>query len=111
MGLFTRLFDHEYKELKKFESLADKIVALDEDYQKLSDEELKNKTEEFKKRLANGETLEPKYKDHALIDTKYYKNCRECHIEPDWLLVYKYNNDEIILYLVETGSHSDLFNM
>ena len=35
MGLFTRLFDHEYKELKKFESLADKIVALDEDYQKL----------------------------------------------------------------------------
>ena len=58
MGLFTRLFDHEYKELKKFESLADKIVALDEDYQKLSDEELKNKTEEFKKRLTNGETLE-----------------------------------------------------
>ena len=58
MGLFTRLFDHEYKELKKFESLADKIVALDEDYQKLSDEELKNKTEEFKKRLAKGETLE-----------------------------------------------------
>ena len=58
MGIFTRLFDHEYKELKKFESLADKIVALDEEYQKLSDEELKNKTEEFKKRLANGETLE-----------------------------------------------------
>ena len=58
MGLFTRLFDHEYKELKKFKSLADKIVALDEDYQNLSDEELKNKTEEFKKRLANGETLE-----------------------------------------------------
>ena len=58
MGLFTRLFDHEYKELKKFEYLADKIVALEEDYQKLSDEELKNKTEEFKKRLTNGETLE-----------------------------------------------------
>jgi len=55
--------------------------------------------------------LEPKYKDHALIDNKYYKNCRECHIEPDWLLVYKYNNNEIILYLVGTGSHSDLFNM
>ena len=63
------------------------------------------------KKLANGETLETKYKDHALNDTKYYKNCRECHIEPDWLLVYKYNNNEIILYLVETGSHSDLFNM
>ena len=63
------------------------------------------------KKLANGEILETKYKDHALNDTKYYKNCRECHIEPDWLLVYKYNNNEIILYLVETGSHLDLFNM
>lgn len=63
------------------------------------------------KKLANGETLESKYKNHALNDTKYYRNCRECHIEPDWLLVYKYHNNEIILYLVETGSHSDLFNM
>ncbi len=63
------------------------------------------------KKLANGETLETKYKDHALNDTKYYKNCRECHVEPDWLLIYKYENDIIILYLVETGSHADLFNM
>ncbi len=63
------------------------------------------------KMLANGEKLDLKYKDHLLNDTKYYKNCHECHIEPDWLLVYKYNNDKIILYLVETGSHSDLFNM
>lgn len=63
------------------------------------------------KKLANREMLEAKYKDHALNDTKYYRNCRECHIEPDWLLVYKYDNDKIILYLVETGSHTDLFNM
>ena len=63
------------------------------------------------KKLANGEELESKYRDHALSDNKYYRNCRECHIEPDWLLVYKYNNDQLILYLVETGSHSDLFNM
>lgn len=63
------------------------------------------------KKLANGEILEVKYKDHTLNDTKYYRNCRECHIEPDWLLVYKYDNDKIILYLVETGSHADLFNM
>ena len=61
------------------------------------------------KKLANGENLDSKYKDHLLIDTKFYKNCRECHIEPDWLLIYKYNNNELILYLVETGSHSDLF--
>lgn len=54
--------------------------------------------------------LDLKYKDHLLNDNKYYKNCRECHIEPDWILVYKYNENELILFLVETGSHSDLFN-
>ena len=59
--------------------------------------------------LSEGESLNPKYKDHALSNNKKYTNCRECHIEPDWLLVYKYNNDELILLLVETGSHSDLF--
>ena len=58
MNIFKKLFDHEYKELKKFEALADKVEALDNDYQKLSDEELKAKTEEFKKRLNNGETLD-----------------------------------------------------
>lgn len=63
------------------------------------------------KKLANGEILEAKYKDHILNDTKYYRKCRECHIEPDWLLIYKHDNDRIILYLIETGSHADLFNM
>ncbi len=62
-------------------------------------------------KLANGEELEPKYKNHSLNDTKYYKGCSECHIEPDWLLIYKIVNDELILYLIETGSHSELFNM
>lgn len=61
--------------------------------------------------LAKGQQLDQKYKDHALNDNKYYRGCRECHIEPNWLLVYKIINDELILYLVETGSHSDLFNM
>lgn len=63
------------------------------------------------KKLANCERLELKYKDHALKDTNNYKDCRECHIEPDWLLVYKIKNNELILYLIETGSHADLFNM
>jgi len=61
--------------------------------------------------IASGEQLDKKYKDHNLNDNKYYRGCRECHIESDWLLVYKIVNDELILYLVETGSHSDLFNM
>ena len=70
-----------------------------------------SKMEEVIEILASGEKLDKKYKDHNLSDNKYYKGCRECHIEADWLLVYKIINDELILYLVETGSHSDLFNM
>ena len=59
--------------------------------------------------LQNGAFLPEKYLDHPLQPSKDFKNCRELHIEPDWLLVYKYSNDNIILYLVRTGSHSDLF--
>ena len=57
--------------------------------------------------LAEGKTLEPKYKDHAL--TGNYKGYRECHIQPDWLLIYQYDNNELYLYLARTGTHSDLF--
>ena len=59
--------------------------------------------------LQNGESIPEKYRDHPLQPSKDFKNCRELHIEPDWLLVYKYSNDNLILYLVITGSHSDLF--
>lgn len=58
MKLFKKLFDHEYKELKKFESLAEQVLDLEDEYSELSDEELKSKTEEFKERLKDGETLE-----------------------------------------------------
>ena len=58
MGLLQKLFDHEYKELKRFEKIADQIDAKDSEMQKLSDKELAHKTEEFKERLANGETLD-----------------------------------------------------
>ena len=61
--------------------------------------------------LACGKELDSKYNDHILNDSKYYKSCRECHIEPNWLLIYKVVDDELILYLVDTGSHSDLFDM
>jgi mRNA interferase YafQ len=56
-------------------------------------------------RLIEEEVLEEKYRDHALIGS--YKGRRECHIEPDWLLVYKLQDDEIIFE--RTGTHSDLF--
>ena len=58
MNLLKRLFDHEYKELKRFSEIADKIDALDEEYAKLSDYELKSKTDEFRNRLKSGETLD-----------------------------------------------------
>ena len=55
--------------------------------------------------LAVGKELEAKYKDHYLVGQ--YKGSRECHLEPDWLLIYELTEDEFIL--VRTGSHSDLF--
>ena len=58
MGLFRKLVDHEYKELERFKKIADKIEALGDEWSKLSDDELKAKTDEFRKRLASGETLD-----------------------------------------------------
>lgn len=57
--------------------------------------------------LANGEVLDLKFRDHDLIGD--YKGCRECHIEPDWLLVYEVINDVLVLMLYRLGSHSELF--
>ena len=48
-------------------------------------------------------------RDHALQNSKAYKGMRECHIEPDWLLIYKTEKDMLILKLIRTGTHSDLF--
>lgn len=59
-------------------------------------------------KIANNIKLEDKYRDHAL--TGNYIGFRECHIQPDWLLIYRIENDELILFLSRTGSHSDLFN-
>ncbi len=59
--------------------------------------------------LANGLAIPEKYKDHPLQNSKNFMNCRELYIKPDWLLVYKYSNDYLILYLIRMGSHSDLF--
>lgn len=68
-----------------------------------------NKLYEIIEKLSNGEEPEPKYKNHRLINDKTFKDCNECHIEPDWLLVYKIQDCELILLLFATGSHSDLF--
>ena len=57
--------------------------------------------------LARKENLDSKFRDHGL--TGYYRGFRECHIEPDWLLVYRTNEEELELFLFRTGSHADLF--
>mgnify|MGYP000993410173 CR=1 FL=1 len=57
--------------------------------------------------LRQGQTLDIKYRDHAL--TGNYEGYRECHIKPDWLLIYTISNEKLILTATRTGSHSDLF--
>ena len=62
---------------------------------------------EVLRNLAAGEALPEKNRDHALSGS--FAGCRECHITPDWLLIYEIEQDMLILYLMRTGSHSDLF--
>ena len=62
---------------------------------------------EIIKKIAAGERLSEKNKDHLLSGD--YIGCRECHVAPDWLLIYEIVEDTLILYLTRTGTHSDLF--
>ena len=84
----TNVFKRDYKRAKK--------RGLD--LQKLKDVVTK---------LANGETLPPANKDHAL--TGNWIHHRECHIAPDWLLIYQIHENVLVLELTRTGTHSDLF--
>lgn len=63
--------------------------------------------EEVLDKLLAGETLDEKYRDHALVGN--YIGFRECHIQPDWLLTYSIENDKLILTASRTGTHADLF--
>ena len=65
-----------------------------------------NKLGYIVEKLAHKEVLEEKFRDHGL--TGLYKGFRECHIEPDWLLIYRYIEGVLVLSLSRTGSHSDL---
>lgn len=87
---YTSYFKKSFKKIKKQGKNVDKIIfAIN--------------------KLANNEELDYKFHNHNLINDKYYKNCWECHIEPDWLLIYRYDYDNLILLLIDTGSHSELF--
>jgi len=82
----TSQFKHDMNRMKKRGKNIDKLV-------------------EVLQTLANGEELEFSLQDHVLIGQ--YKGSRECHIEPNWLLIYELTKNELIL--IRTGSHSDLF--
>lgn len=60
-------------------------------------------------KIQHGIKLDEKYRDHGLSGK--YKGFRECHIQPDWLLIYLIEEDILTLTLVDTGTHADLFNM
>ncbi len=66
-----------------------------------------NLMDEIVTKLANGEQLPAKNRDHEL--TGKYAGIRECHITPDWLLVYEKDEENLYLFLTRTGTHSDLF--
>lgn len=66
-----------------------------------------SKIENILNQLLNEETLDIRYRDHALVGN--YQGFRECHIEPDWLLIYAIDKGKLILTASRTGSHSDLF--
>ena len=85
---FTNQFKKDLKQSKKQGKDTEKLFAIIE-------------------KLAMGEHLEAKYRDHTLSGN--YKGCRECHIEPDWLLIYEIVNSTLVLVLFRTGSHSELF--
>ena len=83
---YTTQFKKDYKRIKKQNKDLSKLRTVIE-------------------KLADGQLLEPKYHDHQLSGN--WKGHRDCHIEPDWILIYRISVDD--LYLERTGSHSDLF--
>ncbi len=66
-----------------------------------------SKLNEIIKLLVSGQDLPAKNRDHNLINN--YKGCSECHITPDWLLIYRRDDDLQLISLIRTGTHSDLF--
>ena len=84
---------------KRFRKSLKKMLRRGKDINKINDVILK---------LANGETLDPMYKDHALSGD--LEGLRDCHIENDWVLLYFYTTTgELVLTLSDTGTHADLF--
>lgn len=88
---------------KRFKKSLKKITKQDKDIDILLD---------VIDKLAYKQELDASYNNHKLKDDKYYKDCWECHLgsrKSDWLLIYQYDDDKLIILMVDTGSHSELF--
>ncbi len=92
---------YNVKYSKEFKKSFKKIIKQGKDIEKLFD---------VIELLSLKQPLDSRYKDHPLYDDNRFRGCRDCHIEPDWILVYKYLDNEIILLLVNTGSHSEVLD-
>lgn len=88
----------KFKTTNQFEKDYKKISKRGKDF---------NRLHTIMQKLINEEGLEPKHRDHALLGN--FKNRRECHIEPDWLLVYKVDRKQKTIIFERTGSHSYIF--
>ena len=84
--IYTTQFKKDFKKIKKQQKNISKLTVLIE-------------------KLLGQEKLEPKYEDHSLSGK--YRSHRDCHIEPNWILIYRITKNELVLE--RTGSHSDLF--
>lgn len=93
-------FKYEVQYTSQFKKNFKKVLRQGKDEKKFID---------VLEKIANGEKLDLKYRNHSLMDDKLYKGCYECHINPDWFLVYRIVQDKLILLLVYVGSHSELF--
>ena len=85
----------------------DYTTRFKKDYRKLINQSVIDEVDTVIEKLLNGSPLEKKYKDHALSGS--YKGCRDCHIRPDLVLIYKKDNDILVLTALRIGSHSELF--
>ena len=95
------MINYKVKYSKEFKKSLRKVTKQGKDIDKLLD---------VVDMLSQKQQLDPKYKDHALYNDKRFKDCRDCHIETDWVLIYKYIENEVVLLLVNTGSHSEVLD-
>ena len=94
------MIKYDVRYSREFKKSLKKIIKQGKNIEKLLD---------LVDKLVYKEKIDSKYKNHKLGDDGYFCDCYECHIESDWLLVYKYFDNELVLLLIVTGSHSDLF--